>query len=834
MPPHNSLRGVFLILVTILIAACGGGGDSGGTSTAAPVPAAPTLTLATTSVAVGSSTTITWSSVNATSCTASGSWSGTLATSGSQTISPSAPGVSTYTLTCANAAGASKPSTTTLTAYLAATPYFSYSSSEYQYTSGVAAQAVSPQNVVDIVTWSITPALPAGLTFSTTTGAISGTPTATFPATNYLISGVGPGGMRSVNLTIGVTSHILLNLGHVNAVQFIQFDTAHVLSQDSSGYWILWDYVTTAQIASGTALLGSGSAATPPPLALAGPMVVIQTNTGLELRSSATGAVVAEIPVQLSWWKLATDGSYVCAGNTSQLSCWSPSGQSLFTKSGNYANANVFASPSALHVALGAAGNNIIETVSTASWTSSVGPVFQGTFYAWFVDGSSYLTMNAATAYVWEYSPATTLEGLVPPLTALTDGFCCPQLTGQGHWIWTLGYSPAVGVNEEAVTVYPLGNNPMSVGYYNLPTYLSNQISIAPIGTFIDEWPPQASNVLTAIDLSGATPVQTSYTMPFGAPTAFAAISPSQFMEGSSSGVLVDGSTPGAPRYFGYGVVTSIAGSAPRAVFSTASGSILSYNTTTNAFEPTIDLASTWQVDLSSDGSVLAAASPSVVNIYAMPSETLTSSLPGLVGPGLSSFTMSGDGSTLEEMANGVPARTLPSAGGPGTAKDVVFPMTPDLLNGPFPLSPDGTLAAISNTPGPVSFGTASTFIYKDGTLVATVNGWPVGWLSNNSLLVEVFNSTTYGGATIYSATGATLAAPPMGPLDSLQVVSSNLVYSPNAIVSLPSGATVWASGDPISGPPARAFIGSGGQLGAVAGSEVVFVSGNLVIAQPY
>jgi subtilisin family serine protease len=76
----------------------------------------PTLTLAASSVAVGSSTTISWTSVDATSCTASGSWTGPLATSGSQTISPTAVGTSTFTLTCLDATGTSKESTVTLTA----------------------------------------------------------------------------------------------------------------------------------------------------------------------------------------------------------------------------------------------------------------------------------------------------------------------------------------------------------------------------------------------------------------------------------------------------------------------------------------------------------------------------------------------------------------------------------------------------------------------------------------------------------------------------------------------------------------------------------------------
>jgi len=90
-------------------------------ATQAVVPAPPTLTLAANSVAVGSSTTISWTSANATSCAASGSWTGTMATSGTQTLSPTAVGTSTYTLTCANSTGTSKASTATLTATAAPT-----------------------------------------------------------------------------------------------------------------------------------------------------------------------------------------------------------------------------------------------------------------------------------------------------------------------------------------------------------------------------------------------------------------------------------------------------------------------------------------------------------------------------------------------------------------------------------------------------------------------------------------------------------------------------------------------------------------------------------------
>ena len=85
-----------------------------------PPPGPPALTLASSSIAAGASTTITWSSVNATGCTASGGWSGTLATSGTQTLTPATAGTDTYTLACANSAGTSAASLVTLTVTAAA------------------------------------------------------------------------------------------------------------------------------------------------------------------------------------------------------------------------------------------------------------------------------------------------------------------------------------------------------------------------------------------------------------------------------------------------------------------------------------------------------------------------------------------------------------------------------------------------------------------------------------------------------------------------------------------------------------------------------------------
>jgi hypothetical protein len=73
---------------------------------------APTVSISAspTSITAGNSSTLTWSSTNATTCTASGSWSGTQSTSGTLSVSPST--TSTYTLSCTGTGGATQQNTT--------------------------------------------------------------------------------------------------------------------------------------------------------------------------------------------------------------------------------------------------------------------------------------------------------------------------------------------------------------------------------------------------------------------------------------------------------------------------------------------------------------------------------------------------------------------------------------------------------------------------------------------------------------------------------------------------------------------------------------------------
>jgi len=78
-------------------------------STPPPSPSA-SLTFAPASINTAQTTVLSWSSANATSCTASGAWSGVKATAGSLTVTPSASGDFTYSLACTGDGGTANAS----------------------------------------------------------------------------------------------------------------------------------------------------------------------------------------------------------------------------------------------------------------------------------------------------------------------------------------------------------------------------------------------------------------------------------------------------------------------------------------------------------------------------------------------------------------------------------------------------------------------------------------------------------------------------------------------------------------------------------------------------
>ena len=96
----------------LFIVSCGGGGGGGGGSPTTPSTPAPTVNLSAepTSVLLESTSTLTWSSANASSCSAS--WTTQTSTSGSRTVTITTAGNNSFSITCSGDGGARSASVT--------------------------------------------------------------------------------------------------------------------------------------------------------------------------------------------------------------------------------------------------------------------------------------------------------------------------------------------------------------------------------------------------------------------------------------------------------------------------------------------------------------------------------------------------------------------------------------------------------------------------------------------------------------------------------------------------------------------------------------------------
>ena len=86
-----------------------------------------------------------------------------------------------------------------------APPAISYSPANYAYVLGASVTTVTPVNTGGVVaSWSVSPSLPAGITFSTSTGEISGTASTLAATTTYTVTATNLSGTSTADVIIVV------------------------------------------------------------------------------------------------------------------------------------------------------------------------------------------------------------------------------------------------------------------------------------------------------------------------------------------------------------------------------------------------------------------------------------------------------------------------------------------------------------------------------------------------------------------------------------------------------------------------------------------------------
>ena len=169
--------------------------NSGATQSGGATPPTVTLTANPAQIQQGAGSTVSWSSTNASACTASGGWSGTEPISGSTSVSPAS--TTTYTLSCTGSGGSARASATvTVTATPA--PTVTLTANPTQIASGGNST----------LSWTSTNAstCTAGGGWSGTKPTSGSASVAPANTTNYVLSCTGIGGSTQTAASVTVTT----------------------------------------------------------------------------------------------------------------------------------------------------------------------------------------------------------------------------------------------------------------------------------------------------------------------------------------------------------------------------------------------------------------------------------------------------------------------------------------------------------------------------------------------------------------------------------------------------------------------------------------------------
>ena len=833
-----------LLAASLALAGCGGGGSDGGGGggpSGLSYPAQPPYTVG---QPIGPVSPHVTGSV--TSYTVSPSLPPGLALSATTGVISGTPTaaspLASYTITASNAGGSTK---TTLGLQVNdAAPAFTYANVFYTFLVNQLVSVTPLTAGGAVASWSVTPALPAGLALNATTGAITGTPTSTIGSGNYIVTAQNSGGSAAFDVVIDVVSKVLIDLGHTQQVQTILASGNRVLTQDVGVNWYfdkdpvsrcnLWDATTDAIVARFECVGQVG---------LAGPTVAVSQawtssqawtiGNVVTVLSAADGHLLTTIPQSEStfWFQLATDGSYIALGDRSMLRVYSPTGTLLYSASGDYSNAQVHATPQQLFIALGAKGTQTIETVTLAGQTSTTGPAFTGTFNEWFADGSHFQTTAGSTVYTYDATSKQVAVAVVPSIVALG---------GYGNWYWH-------GTGTGQISVYSVtgGANPVYTSNASQLAFASASGSTVAI---VDSNPSGDTGTVTVLDVSGATLGLQAYKYNNSLPlSAYGAASGAQWWVGANATVIDGPTIAGSPRIVAPGVVSSIAGANSAVAVLCESRQIYIVDPLTGAIKNTIPFPYPYggQVAISSDGTVLAAATPInnntiptnlSVNVYSLPGATLAKTWVTILPPPWGGngvywvWALAAGGTAFAQVAADATSPTGYSVQVTAPSGGAVLGSVPiDItLLSPFSLSPDGTAIA-------ASISGNNTNIYQNYSLLTTVTGRVVAFVSNSEVVADVsaFNGLPSATALYQITSPVPLASPPVPrPLGAVPL-SAAAIYlpQPSSVYSLPDGARLWGPG-PTSyqyyyTPSARG-------PGAGNGTLVVTVSGSQLVTSQY
>ncbi|MDA7740343.1 putative Ig domain-containing protein, partial [Euryarchaeota archaeon] len=216
---------------------------------------------------------------------------GTCTISGTPTISGTN---TTYNVTATSSTGVSKTGEFNLWVTMVA-PSIAYSGSPFTFNKDVAISSITPTNSGDSGTWSASPSLPSGLNIDSSTGVISGTPTATSSSASYVITATNSGGSDTATISITVNAQAPSDLTYAPENMTLEKGTLMTTNTPSVNGGTVTSWTINATLPSGLSFSTSTGA-------ISGTPTVLQTTavTYTVSASNSGGSTSAEVNITIN------------------------------------------------------------------------------------------------------------------------------------------------------------------------------------------------------------------------------------------------------------------------------------------------------------------------------------------------------------------------------------------------------------------------------------------------------------------------------------------------------------------------------------------------------
>jgi Putative Ig domain len=171
----------------------------------------------------------------------------------------------------------------------------SYTTVTADYTKGTAITADSPTSTGGTATsYSVTPALPAGLSLSTTTGVITGTPTAVTATASYTLTASNSAGSTTASLSITVNVAAPANLTYTTGTAVYTVGTPITADSPTSTGGAVTSYSVSPALPAGLSLDDDTG------IISGNPTTVAVTASYTVMASNLTGSTTATLTITIN------------------------------------------------------------------------------------------------------------------------------------------------------------------------------------------------------------------------------------------------------------------------------------------------------------------------------------------------------------------------------------------------------------------------------------------------------------------------------------------------------------------------------------------------------